>query len=408
MNLEQKISKLAELAVKIGVNVQKGDTVEVQCPVERADLARELTRHAYEQGADRVLVKFFDDEKKLLDYTYSPTEVLGTVHDFEYEKYETLLKNDLKQIFVKGVNPELLKDIDSNKIQEVSKAISEKMNPLKKYRMNDITSWTIISAPTKAWSKKVFPNSENPELDLWEAIFDTTRVNKEDPVKSWEENIETLTKKSEWLNELNLESLHYTSSNGTDLTIGLPKGHIWRAAYTKNRKGEPFVPNMPTEEVYTVPSRNHVEGRVYSAKPLANNGNIIDEFWVEFKDGQVVDFDAKVGKKALESILNQDEDRSRRLGEVALVPFESPISKSNVLFFNTLFDENASCHIALGAAYPTTIEGGNDMTEEKLIENDVNQSIIHVDFMIGTKDLNIVGKTHDGKEVKIFENGNWA
>ena len=408
MNLDQKIEKLAELAVKIGVNVQKGDTVEIQVPVERADLARKLVKKAYEAGADQVLVKWFDDEKKLLNYTYASTEVLSTVHDFDYEREETLLKNDLKQIFVKAVNPALLKDIDPKKIKEVETALATKKHPLKKYRMNDITSWTIISAPTEAWAKIVFPESADPVADLWEAIFETTRVNKEDPILSWKENIRTLTDKAAWLNEMDFDSLHYVGENGTDLTIGLPKGHIWRAAHTQNRKGHEFVPNMPTEEVYSMADRSRVDGRVYSTKPLANNGNIIDEFWIEFKDGVAVDFDAKVGKEALENILNQDEDRSKRLGEVALVPYDSPISNSDVLFFNTLFDENASCHIALGAAYPTTIKGGNDMTSEELLENNVNQSIIHVDFMIGSKEMNITGIKADGSEVPVFINGNWA
>lgn len=408
MSLQDKISILAELAVKVGVNVQNDDIVEVQTPVERVDLAREIVKEAYNAGAKKVIVTYYDDEIKLLDYTYSPTEILKNVPDFEYEKYETLLNNDLKQIFIKSVDPELLKDIDSAKISEVEQSKATRMKDLKHFRMNDITSWTIISAPTERWAKKVFPNSNDPVSDLWEAIFETTRVNKENPIESWNKNIETLTTKSAWLNEMEFESLHYTASNGTDLVIGLPKGHIWRAAYTANRKGEAFVPNMPTEEVYTLANRNVVDGRVYSSKPLANNGNVIDEFWVEFKDGAVVDFDAKVGKEALAGILNQDGDNSRRLGEVALVPYDSPISNSDVLFYNTLFDENASCHIALGAAYPTTVKGGNEMSTEELLENNVNDSIIHVDFMIGTKDLNIVGKKYDGTEVPVFKDGNWA
>ncbi|MFM1515477.1 aminopeptidase [Helcococcus ovis] len=408
MTLQKKIAKLAELSIKVGLNVLPGDTVQIYVPVDRADLAREVVKEAYMAGAKNVIVEWEDDAKKLMDYTYKTTEDLQEVADYDYKKAETLLKNGVKQLFISGVNPELLKDIDPKKIHAVANSLSKKMSNLKKYRMNDITSWTIISAPTEGWAKKVFPNSENPIDDLWEAIFETTRVNKENPVQSWKDNIATLTEKANWLNEMDFKSLHYTSSNGTNLTIGLPNGHIWRAASTQNAKGEAFLPNMPTEEVYTMPMRDKVDGKIFSSKPLANNGNIIDEFWVEFKDGVVVDFDAKVGKQALEELLNQDEDRSRRLGEVALVPFDSPISNSNILFFNTLFDENASCHLALGAAYPTTIKGGNDMTAEELEKNSVNQSIIHVDFMVGTKDLNIIGKKKDGTEVQVFKDGNWA
>lgn len=408
MDLQKKIEQLAELAVKIGVNVLPGDKVQIYVPVDRADLARATVKKAYEAGAEQVLVEWTDDYKTLLDYTYSPTEVLSVVPDHVYNKNKTLLEGGIKQIFIRGTNPELLKDIDSDKIQEVSKATSKVMHPLMKYRMNDIVSWTIISAPTEGWAKKVFPNSEDPMADLWEAIFETTRVNKEDPIKSWNDNIDLLVKKSAWLNENKFTHLHYTNSKGTDLRIGLPKGHIWRAAFTENKKGESFVPNMPTEEVYTLPHKDDVNGRVYSAKPLANAGNVIDNFWVEFKEGLVVDFDAEVGKEALKSLLDRDGDNSKRLGEVALVPFDSPISNSNVLFFNTLFDENASCHIALGAAYPTTIEGGNDMSEEELETNGVNQSLVHADFMIGTEDLNITGIKEDGTEVPVFINGNWA
>lgn len=406
--LEEKIEKLAELAVKIGVNVGKGDTVEINIPVDRVDLARKLVEQSYKAGAHKVLVNWSDDYNTLLAYTYQTLETLQDVPDHKFNRDETLLKEGVKQIFVKSTDPELLKDIDSAKVKAVSVSLANKLNPLKKYRMNDITSWTIISAPNEAWAKKVFPNSKDPVNDLWEAIFETTRVNKENPIESWKNNIDLLTTKAKWLNEQAFETLHYKSSNGTDLLLGLPDGHIWRAAFTKNKKGEEFVPNMPTEEVYSLVDRNKVEGKVFSSKPLAYNGNIIEDFWVEFKDGKVIDFDAKKGKQTFEDLLNSDEDRSRRLGEVALVPFDSPISNSNILFFNTLFDENASCHIALGAAYPTTIEGGADLSSEELEKRGANQSIVHVDFMIGTKDLDITGIKKDGTKVPVFKNGDWA
>lgn len=406
--LEEKIEKLAELAVKIGVNVGKGDTVEINIPVDRVDLARKLVEQSYKAGAHKVLVNWSDDYNTLLAYTYQTLETLQDVPDHKFNRDETLLKEGVKQIFVKSTDPELLKDIDPAKVKAVSVSLANKLNPLKKYRMNDITSWTIISAPNEAWAKKVFPNSKDPVNDLWEAIFETTRVNKENPIESWKNNIDLLTTKAKWLNEQAFETLHYKSSNGTDLLLGLPDGHIWRAAFTKNKKGEEFVPNMPTEEVYSLVDRNKVEGKVFSSKPLAYNGNIIEDFWVEFKDGKVIDFDAKKGKQTFEDLLNSDEDRSRRLGEVALVPFDSPISNSNILFFNTLFDENASCHIALGAAYPTTIEGGTDLSSEELEKRGANQSIVHVDFMIGTKDLDITGIKKDGTKVPVFKNGDWA
>ena len=255
--------------------------------------------------------------------------------------------------------------------------------------------------------KKVFPNSDKPLEDLWDAIFNVTRIKEDEPIKAWEDHLSLLSEKAKWLNKKNFKYLKYKSENGTDLQIELPQGHLWMAASSNNLKGEEFVPNMPTEEVFTMPKRDGVNGIVYSSKPLVFNGNVIDEFYLKFEDGRVVEFDAKKGKDTLASIFNQD-DNARYLGEVALVPYDSPISNSNILFFNTLFDENASCHLALGKAYPTNIEGGENMSDEELQAKGVNDSIIHEDFMVGTNDLSIIGIDHDNNETPIFVKGNWA
>ena len=407
MSFKDKLNKYAQLVVEVGSNVQEGDTVSIAAPVESAEFARMLAENSYKAGAHEVIINWRDDVITRLAYENQPVEVLEDIAQYAYDRAEYYAKKGQKSISISAADPELLKGIDSQKIQRASKAMSEKFQPLRKYTMNDINSWTVISVPTQKWAEKVFPNSENPVEDLWEAIFKTVRVDKENPIKEWEDHLNTLTKKSDWLNEMNFEFLRYKSSNGTDLEIRLPEGHIWTAASSLNSKGESFVPNMPTEEVFTLPHKDGVNGVVHSAKPLVYAGNVIDEFWLKFEDGAVVDFDAKKGKETLQSLFDKDE-RARRLGEVALVPFDSPISNSNILFFNTLFDENASCHLALGKAYPTTIKNGENMTDEELAEHGVNDSYAHEDFMVGTEDLDIIGVKHDGSEVQVFKNGNWA
>lgn len=407
MSFKDKLNKYAQLVVEVGSNVQEGDTVSIAAPVESAEFARMLAENSYKAGAHEVIINWRDDVITRLAYENQPVEVLEDIAQYAYDRAEYFAKKGQKSISISAADPELLKGIDSQKIQRASKAMSEKFQPLRKYTMNDINSWTVISVPTQKWAEKVFPNSKNPVEDLWEAIFKTVRVDKENPIKEWENHLNTLTKKSDWLNEMNFEFLRYKSSNGTDLEIRLPEGHIWTAASSLNSKGESFVPNMPTEEVFTLPHKDGVNGVVHSAKPLVYAGNVIDEFWLKFEDGAVVDFDAKKGKETLQSLFDKDE-RARRLGEVALVPYDSPISNSNILFFNTLFDENASCHLALGKAYPTTIKNGENMTDEELAEHGVNDSYAHEDFMVGTKDLDIIGVKHDGSEVQVFKNGNWA
>lgn len=406
---EEKFDDYAKLVVDIGVNVQEGEPVIITCPVERADFARALAKHSYIRGASEVVMNWTDDTLTLLKYENAPMEVLENIPDWAYDRSEYYLKKGVNRISVYAEDPNLLKDIDINRIEKASKARSIKFKPLVKYTMNDIVSWCVVSVPTKAWAKAVFPDLNEDEAyeKLWDLILDVTRMNDEDPIKSWSEHINNLDKKSEYLNEAQFDSLHYKSENGTDITIGLPEGHIWMSAGSTNAKATVFVPNIPTEEVFTLPHRQRVDGIIYSTKPLAYNGTVIDEFWLKFEKGEVVDFDAKKGRDSLEALLNQDEN-SKRLGEVALVPYDSPISNSNVLFFNTLFDENASCHLAFGEAYPTTLKGGVDMDDEELLKNGVNRSLIHEDFMVGSKDLEITGIKKDGSQIKIFENGNWA
>ncbi len=406
-NFNEKLDNYAKLVVEIGVNIQENDPVIISCPIERADFGKLLAKHAYKNKASIVVFNWYDDDLTLMMYENSPLETLEDVPQHEYDKSEYYYKKGAKMISVYASNPELLKDVDPEKIQRASLAKSKKFKPLMKYTMNDINSWCVVSVPTKAWADSVFPDQDNSVDLLWEAIFKVTRMNLEDPIKAWQDHLAFLTDRADWLNKMSFSYLIYKSAKGTNLKIELPKEHIWMAADSLNAKKESFVPNIPTEEVFTLPKRNGVNGRVYSTKPLVYNGNVIDDFVLDFKDGRVVDFDAKKGKEALKSIFDQDEN-ARYLGEVALVPYDSPISNSKLLFFNTLFDENASCHLAFGKAYPTNIKGGENMTEEELKLNQVNDSFIHEDFMIGDKDLSIVGIKEDGQEILIFKDGNWA
>ncbi|MBE6057320.1 aminopeptidase, partial [Clostridium sp.] len=276
------------------------------------------------------------------------------------------------------------------------------------YIMNSFVSWCVLSVPTKAWAKKVFPDlKEDMAVEkLWENIFNIVRIDKEDPVKAWEEHLNNLADKVNFLNDQKLTKLHYKSKD-TDLTIELPKGHIWCGGGEYNKNKRYFVANMPTEEVFTLPLKTGVNGIVKSTKPLNYSGNLINNFTLKFKNGKIIDFSSEEGYETLKKLIETDEG-SCYLGEVALVPFHSPISDSNIIFYNTLFDENASCHLALGEAYPTCIENGDNMTKEELEKAGANNSLTHVDFMIGSSDLNIIGENKKGEKIEIFQNGDWA
>lgn len=403
------IKNYAKLIVDVGINAQKGEPVMISCPVEGAYFARELTKAAYERGASDVVVDWYDDPITKMNYENRSCEELATIPPWTVDRAEYYYKKGANVIKVVASDPELLSDISSEKVAARAKAQAEAFKDIMKYTMNDICSWCVVSIPQIPWAKKVFPDLSEEEAvnKLWEVIFKTTRMNEDNPVLKWEKHIENLNKKAEFLQSKNFDRLVYKSKNGTDLTVGLPKGHKWVSASSKNAKGTMFVPNMPTEEVFTLPHRAEINGVLYSTKPLSLNGNLIEGMRLEFVDGRCEKFSAEKGEEILGKFFEDDEN-SRYLGEIALVPFSSPINKSGLLFFNTLFDENASCHFAFGAAYPTCLEGGESMTEEELVKNGANYSINHEDFMVGAEDLDIRGITHDGEEIQIFKDGEWA
>lgn len=407
-NFETNLKKYAELIVKVGVNVQKGQNVVINASIDVAPLARLIVKEAYHAGARECIVNWSDDTVTRTKYDLAPDEVF-----LEYPKYrameiEELAKNGAAFISITSTSPDLLKGVDPERISNFQKASGKALQTYRTYIQSDKVSWTVVAAPSLRWAQKVFPN-ETPEKSvekLWEAIFKATRITEEDPVRAWKKHDETLHKKVEYLNKKRYKKLHYKAP-GTDLTIELPEKHLWVGAGSINSQGHEFMANMPTEEVFTVPLKTGVNGTVSSTKPLSYGGNIIDEFTITFENGRIVDVKAKNGEDILRRLVETDEG-SHYLGEVALVPHSSPISQTNLLFYNTLYDENASCHLAIGSAYAFCIEGGKEMSKEELERNGLNESITHVDFMIGSEKMNIDGIKEDGTVEAIFRNGEWA
>lgn len=407
-NFQDKLQKYADLAVRIGVNVQPGQNLIVVATVDSAELVRLIVKQAYEAGARSVKVNWTDDTVTRLRYEKAADE--SFLDDPKWYAGEMLeyVENGAAVLHVISSDPDLLTGIDPQRITNHQKTYGKAMSKYRELQMADKFSWSIVAVPSKSWAAKVFPElPENEQVNaLWEAIFKTVRIDQPDPVAAWKEHIANLTQKSEYLNSKKYKKLHYLAP-GTDLTIELPKGHLWVAAESLNAQGNTFLANLPTEEVFTAPLKTGVNGTVSSTKPLSYNGNIIDEFQLTFKDGRIVDYSAKVGEATLKQLVELDEG-SHYLGEVALVPHGSPISQSGILFYNTLFDENASNHLAIGNAYAFNLEGGKSMTREELNEHGLNASFAHEDFMVGSAEMDIYGVTADGTEEPVFAKGNWA
>lgn len=408
MGYKDELQKYAELLIKVGLNVQKGEPVYIQATIESNQFVHLLVEEAYKAGAEDVKVNYSDDRLSQLKYQYESEAFFEDVKQYVVDERMDYLNRKAAFLSVVSSSPDNLKDADPKKI---SKAMSATGKALKDYMVavqSDQMSWCVAAYPSEGWAKMMFPDLDADEAfnKLLETILKTVRVDDKDPINAWKKHDKRLHEKANYLNSKKYKALHYTSE-GTDLTIDLPKGQYWSGASSINSKGNSFVANMPTEEVFTAPHKNGVNGTVKNTLPLSYSGNIIDDFSITFKDGEVVDYHAGVGEDILKSILETDEG-ARRLGEVALVPVDSPISNMNTLFYNTLFDENASCHIALGSAYAFCIEGGKEMSPEELTENGLNDSTTHVDFMIGSKDLSIDGILEDGTTEPVFRNGNWA
>lgn len=400
--------KYAELALRTGVNLQKNQALMINAPIEGADFTKIVVRKAYEMGAKDVHINWVDDELTLLKYENAPDEVITNYPDWKVQLHDAFAADGGAVLNIRSTNPDLLKDIDPTRVAKANKAAGEAMVNFRKYTMNDKIAWSIISIPTGDWAQKIFPDKtpEDAVESLWEAIVKIVRVDQEDPTAAWDAHNETLRVAREVLNKKNYKKLVFTAP-GTELEMDLPEGHVWKGGSAVTEGGVTFNPNMPTEEVFTMPHKYGVNGTVSSTKPLNYGGSLIDNFSLTFKEGKVVDFKAEQGENTLKHLLESDEGASR-LGEIALVPDESPVSQSGLIFYNTLFDENASCHIALGKAYPTNLEGGSAMDADQLDKHGVNDSLTHVDFMIGSQKLDIDGVKQDGTTEAVFRNGTWA
>ncbi|HAQ4410327.1 MULTISPECIES: aminopeptidase [Enterococcus] len=407
-NFNELLKKYARLIAETGVATEKGHTVVLQISVDQAPLARLITQEAYKLGAAEVIVQWTDDQIQREFLLHAATDRIEDVPQSKIVQADEWLEKGASRISVVSADPDAFAGVDSHRVATYQAAAGKALMNLRKATQANKVSWTVVAAAGKQWAAKVFPDlPEEEQVDaLWDQIFKTTRVYEEDPVLAWKKHDEKLAKKAEELNQEQFSALHYTAP-GTDIIIGLPKKHLWEGAGSYNARGEKFMANMPTEEVFTAPDSHRVDGYISSTKPLSYAGTIISGMKFTFKDGKVVDFSAEQGEDVLEKLLDTDEG-ARRLGEVALVPDPSPISQSGIIFFNTLFDENASNHLALGSAYAFSVKGGTEMSDEELAEAGLNRSQTHVDFMVGSDKMDIDGIREDGSTVPIFRNGDWA
>ncbi|MFM0758750.1 aminopeptidase [Streptococcus suis] len=408
-NFKENLAKYAKLLVSTGINVQPGHTIQLTIGVDQAELARLIVKEAYAHGAKEVLVNWLDDVIARERLVNVDVELLEQVHPQRVTEMNYLLERKASRLVVLSEDPGAYDGVDPEKLSRNARALSQALQPMRQATQANKVSWTLGAASGLEWAKKVFPNAASDEeaVDLlWDQIFKTCRIYEEDPIKAWEEHEARLVAKAKVLNDEQFVKLHYTAP-GTDLVLGMPKNHLWEAAGSVNAQGEHFIANMPTEEVFTAPDYRVADGYVTSTKPLSYNGNIIEGIKVTFKDGEIVEVTAEKGDEVMKKLVF-DNAGARGLGEVALVPDKSPISQSGVTFFNTLFDENASNHLAIGQAYAFSIEGGTEMSQEELKEAGLNRSDVHVDFMIGSNKMNIDGIREDGTRVPIFRDGEWA
>lgn len=410
-NYKEKLQQYAELLVKVGMNVQPKQPVFIRSSVETLELTHLIVEEAYHCGASDVRVVYSDPTLKRLKFENESVEHFANheIKSYDVEARMDYVKRGAANLALISEDPDLMDGIDSQKLQAFQQQNARAFKGYMESVQKNQFPWVVAASPSKAWAKRVYPelSVEEAYIKFIDEVFDIVRIDGNDPVENWRQHIANLSVYAQKLQQKNYHALHYVSE-GTDLTVGLAKNHIWEDATSYvNGKEQAFIANIPTEEVFTAPDRNRVDGYVTNKLPLSYNGTIIDQFKLMFKDGEIIDFSAEKGEAVLKDLINTDEG-SRRLGEVALVPDDSPISNRNTIFYNTLFDENAACHLAIGSAYAFNIEGGTEMTVEEKIASGLNDSNVHVDFMIGSSDLTIYGIFEDGSKELVFENGNWA
>lgn len=406
---EQVLKDYAKLIVKTGVNVQEGQDVIISASVEDAYFVEYVVEEAYKAGAREVTVDWSFQPLAKLDYTYQTIETLSELPEWYLKKQEYRVEKLPAMIHIVSSDPDGLSGIDQGKVLEVQKAIGP---TLMKYReqMDNKHQWTIVGIPGEKWAKKIFPklSTEKAMEALWDAILKVTRVIG-DPIENWKKHNENLALKTKKLNDLGIKTLHYSSKNGTEFTVDIHPEMNFLAGGETTYSGVFYNPNMPTEECFTSPIKTSANGVVMATKPLSVRGVLVSDFGFRFENGKVVEVLCKKQeyKDVLTNLISTDEGAAM-LGEVALVPFDSPVNQTNLLFYNTLYDENACCHLAIGRAFNECIKDYQHKTEEEIKAIDLNTSMIHVDFMIGSQDLSIIAETYDGNEVQIFKNGTWA
>lgn len=403
------LKKYARLIVRVGANVQRGSRVVLYVDVEHADLAEEIVKDAYRCGAETVTVEWSHDAITRLHYTHRMTDVMTDVARWEKEKMKHMAEKLPCRIFVDSSDPDLLRGISQEKIRAVQTA---RVKAFKPYRdqMDNRHAWTIAAAPSKTWAKKIFPKlTAGAAVEkLWDAILKSVHVSADtDPVAEWEKINEAFRAKCDWLNNNAFTAMEYTSSNGTNFIAGLIPGVKWMGGGETFLNGHFFNPNLPTEEIFTTPKAGAASGTLVSTKPLSYNGQLIDKFSITFEQGKAVRWSAEQGQAMLDQLFGMD-DGAKMLGELALVPKTSPINQSGILFYNTLFDENAACHMAMGSGFTNLYPDFDKFSRKDLTERGINDSLIHVDFMIGADDLTVTGIRGDGTRVAVFENGDWA
>lgn len=405
--MNELMTKYANVLLKTCLKVEKGQPLFISANLERIDFVRIVANEAYKMGITDIYFDLSDPQLKHDALKKLEVEELKKLSFWNKEMWNVYAKKNAAFLMLASQTPGLMKDIDSKKMNELVVYSFKTRKDFDDLRDKSELAWCIAAVPTNSWAKELFPESEKPEYELWNKIFDICSIKNENPEQIWQEKIFKLKERAQKLNNYKFKTLIYKNSYGTDFKISLPENHIWASGSETLRNGKDVLVNFPTEEVFTSPDYKSADGIVYSSKPLNYQDVIIDDFSITFKSGKVVDFSAKNGADNLKTMLSCCEN-SDYLGEVALVPYDSPISNSEIVFLETLYDENAACHLALGASFPECLENGTDMSKEELIENGLNQCDSHVDFMIGTNDLSIIGLTKDGQEIAIFENGNFS
>jgi len=404
-----KLENYAKLLVRSGGNVQPGQLVIVSCAVDDAEFGRMVQTAAYDAGASEVRMDWLDDVCSRTTFMRGADEIFDTFPQWRVDKLKEQDDRGAVYLHVRSSDPDVLAGVDPDRLRRSTKSSREATKEHTRLTMGSFRRWSIIATPSPAWAKKVFPSlSEADAMEkMWQYLLKGARADGNDPIADWERHKKSFDSRLDYLNKKAFDALRITTGLGTDITVGLPKNHVWEGGGDTDKEGVPFFPNMPTEEIFTMPHRNRADGRVVASMPLSYQGNLIDGFEMTFANGKVVDFKAEKNRDALANIIEIDEGGGR-LGEVAIVSNSSPIGKMNTLFYNTLFDENASSHLALGKAYPKNLKGGDALSTDEFIAAGGNDSLVHVDFMFGTPDMNIYGIDENGNETHFYKDGEFT